>query len=76
MESAPKDGQGILTYPHYVVTSWVTSEDNNGVEGWISDYDEDAQQYIVMKNEPKYWCPLPKPPKYRHSEDKNKDSND
>ena len=56
ISTAPRDGKGVLTYPHYRVTSW--SDELGGFSFW-SDYDDDE---VLYNPQPTHWRPLPPPP--------------
>ena len=56
ISTAPRDGKGVLTYPHYRVTSW--SDELGGFSFW-SDYDDDE---VLYNPQPTHWAPLPPPP--------------
>lgn len=56
IETAPKDGSAILTFPHYVVTSY--DELLNGFARWS----ECEDQSVLLRPQPTHWMPLPSPP--------------
>ena len=60
IETAPKDGTSILTYPHYCVTHW-ESEDCYPEAGWVVAWEDCMEQYITNKIAT-HWMPLPPPP--------------
>ncbi len=61
METAPKDGTGILTYPHFRVTHYATEDIHPG-EGWVDEFDDGIEQFVAMRTPPTHWMPLPPPP--------------
>ena len=61
IETAPKDGTGIITYPHYRVTFWTNECLTASGEGWAGGWDDYAEGFAHI--EPRFWMPLPEPPK-------------
>lgn len=62
IDSAPKDGTPILTYPHYRVTHWAAAEESMSDDGcWAGSYDEGFERYWCLSSVT-HWMPLPKPP--------------
>ena len=60
IETAPRDGQSILTYPHFAVTHWSNNVGSETGEGWAGRWVHELDYY--MPRRPKFWMPLPKPP--------------
>jgi hypothetical protein len=60
IETAPKDGTTVLTYPHYIVTHFVEEDSWNG-PGWAVSWEEELDVFVTMSNPPTHWLPL-KPP--------------
>ena len=61
IDSAPRDGTSILTYPHYRVTHWSDNVLSVSGSGWAGRWDEYADRYAEV-SKVDYWMPLPKPP--------------
>ena len=61
IETAPKDGTGLLTYPHYIVTHWSVDECRmSSGAGWAGKWNEHTDTFAVIT--PTHWVPLPSPP--------------
>ena len=56
IETAPKDGVSILTYPHYRVTSW------DSYLGGFSKWSCREDAAILLRPPATHWMPLPPPP--------------
>jgi hypothetical protein len=56
IETAPRDGTDVLTFPHYRVTSY--NPDLNGFSHFSVYHDCDR----LHSPQPTHWMPLPAPP--------------
>lgn len=63
IETAPRDGTSILTFPNYHVTHYEAdpAECFTG-PGWVASWDDGLDAYITMCKEPTHWMPLPPAP--------------
>ena len=61
IETAPKDGVGIMTYPHYRVTFWSNECLTVSGKGWAGSWDEYTESFSSIT--PTHWMPLPAAPK-------------
>ncbi len=57
IESAPKDGTEILTFPHYYVTHWL-----GGLQTWRGHYNSTTEGFDRVSWKITHWMPLPPPP--------------
>ena len=62
IETAPKDGTTVLTYPNYIVTHYET-EEAYPCPGWAVSWDDCMDAYITMRTPPTHWMELPEEPK-------------
>lgn len=62
IESAPKDGTEIiiLLLGHAVSARWLENEPGYSGSGWVT---LESREGFYMPEVPKYWMPLPQPPK-------------
>ena len=61
IETAPKDGTVLLTFPHYRVTHWSVDECMSfSHAGWAGRWDEYTETFAVII--PTHWMPLPPAP--------------
>lgn len=63
IESAPRDGTSVLTYPHFLVTHWEDDPEVIDQAGWVRDYDNERDIYRAIRHKITHWMPLPPPPK-------------
>lgn len=56
IETAPKDGSAILTFPHYRITHW--EEEISG----FARLEQKTEEWEHLKPPPTHWMPLPSPP--------------
>lgn len=62
IDTAPKDGTSILTYPHYSVIHWSNEGDvlTATGNGWASTWCDDLDAFSTC--DPTHWMPLPASP--------------
>lgn len=61
IETAPRDGTSILTYPHFRVTHWAHDVLSLSGSGWAGRWDEYMDAFAEV-SKATHWMLLPKPP--------------
>lgn len=68
IETAPRDGTAILTFPHYRVSHWAEADETMSEDGcFVGRWDDGFEAYWCLAKVT-HWMPLPSPPKTEAAE--------